>query len=306
VDPAPFGTTAAAAVELCDGDGAAVVVAGGVVGAGVVAAGFVAAGPVRWVMMLAVQVTPDPPTFPVPLHWLTEIEIAALTVDLRATVQCTAPPPPLPEPLHWVTVAPVTGAGLQSTTPPPPLPEPTHWVTPGAVRDCAPGVFCAMLLVMFTLQLIACAASLSELLHCRMTVTRLVERVVNVPFGVEQGPSAHLRVTVVVEPVVVPLMVLTTVTVHLISVVAPAAPGAWPLHWSIPTVAARAAVGRASPATENALTSNIRAITSARKVGRDAAPDAEMPDAEMPDAEVPDAGIPDAGMQCAGIVSDLM
>jgi hypothetical protein len=40
---------------------------------------------------------------------------------------------------------------------------------------------------------------LSELLHCRMTFTRLMELVVNVPFGVEHGPIVHSRVTVVVE-----------------------------------------------------------------------------------------------------------
>jgi hypothetical protein len=164
-----------------------------------VAVAIAAAAWVILVMMLALHVTADPPTFPVPLHWLTVIAIAWLTVDLPSTVQCTVPPPPLPEPLHWVTVAPVAvaGEGPQLTTPP--VAEPTHWLTVAAVTGCAPGVFRPMLFVTLTLQLIACAASLSELLHCWMTVTRLMELVVNVPFGVEQGPSVHSRVTVVVE-----------------------------------------------------------------------------------------------------------
>src|SRR5664280_1908286 len=88
-----------------------------------------------------------------------------------------------------------------------------------------------MLFVTFTVQLIAWAASLSELLHWLMVVTRATEPVVNVPFGAEQGPSVHSRVTVVVEYVVVALVVLTTLTVHLIAVVAPWAAGPWPLHW---------------------------------------------------------------------------
>jgi len=52
------------------------------------------------VMMLALQVSLAPPTFPVPLHWLIVIGIVALTKDWGSTVQCTAPPPPLPDPLH--------------------------------------------------------------------------------------------------------------------------------------------------------------------------------------------------------------
>jgi hypothetical protein len=46
-----------------------------------------------------------------------------------------------------------------------------------------------MLFVTFTAQLIAWAASLSELLHWLMVVTRAMESVVNVPLGAEQGPS---------------------------------------------------------------------------------------------------------------------
>jgi hypothetical protein len=133
-----------------------VVAAGLAVGVALaVAAGLAAAERVRLVMMLAEQVTADPPTFPVPLHWLTLIGIAPLTLDPGSTVQCTWPPPPLPEPSHWLTMAPVTGEGRQSTAPPPPLAEPTHWVTLGGTSGCAPGVPRITLLVMLTLQLIA-------------------------------------------------------------------------------------------------------------------------------------------------------
>jgi len=54
----------------------------------------------------------------------------------------------------------------------------------------------------------------------------------NVPFPLRQGPREHFRVTVVVE-LVFPLfvIVLTTVTVHLMPVVAPLALGPTPLHW---------------------------------------------------------------------------
>jgi hypothetical protein len=52
-------------------------------------------------------------------------------------------------------------------------------------------------------------------------VTRLVDLVVNVPLPGEHGPSEQWRVTVVVEPRLVPLMVLTTVTVQVSPVVAP-------------------------------------------------------------------------------------
>jgi hypothetical protein len=242
-------------------------------------------------MMLVLQDTADPPTFPVPLHWSTVIGTARLTRERRSTVQRTVPPPPLPEPLHWVTMGPDTGEGLQSATPPPPLAEPTHSVTVGAARGSAPRVLRTMLLVMETLQLIACAASLSELLHCRMAVTRLAEVVVKVPFGVEQGPRVQSRVTVVAECVVVPLTVLTTVTVHRIAVVAPSAPGPCPLHWSTAIVAALAAVGRARVTIEKALARSIRAITMTRQVGREAGPG---------------AGEAEVGMRGAGTVHVLM
>jgi hypothetical protein len=103
-----------------------------------------------------------------------------------------------------------------------------------------------------------------------MSVTRLMESVVNVPLGAEQGPRVHSRVTVVVEYVVVPLIVLTTLTVHLIPVVAPWAPGPWPLHWSTTMVEAWAAVGTASPAMANAPVSSIRAASLGRQVPREA------------------------------------
>jgi hypothetical protein len=64
--------------------------------------------------------------------------------------------------------------------------------------------------------------------------------------------------------VVVPLIVLTTLTVHFIAVVAPPTPGPWPLHWSTTMVEAWAVVGRTNPAMDNALVSSIRAITIAR------------------------------------------
>ena len=251
------------------GEVAAVVAAGVATGE---AAGVLAL--LRLVMMLAWQVTVDPPTFPVPLHWVILIGMARLTLDRGSTVQWTVPPPPLPEPLHWVTVGPDTGEGLHSATPPP-WAEPTHSVTVGAARGGASGLPRTTLLVTKTLQLIVCAASLSELLHCRIAVTRLTEVVVKVPFGVEQGPSVHSRVTVVVERVVVPLIVLTTVTVHRIAVVAPSAPGPWPLHWSTAIVAALAMVGRAARVTiPQALVRTIRAISMTRQVGREAEPGA--------------------------------
>jgi hypothetical protein len=59
-----------------------------------------------------------------------------------------------------------------------------------------------------------------------------MESVMNVPFAVEHGPSVHSRVTVVLEYVLEPLIVLTTLTVHLSAVVAPPTPGPWLLHWS--------------------------------------------------------------------------
>lgn len=162
-----------------------------------VAATATAAGPITLVVTLVLQVIADPPGFPVPLHWLTVTGIARLTRDEVSTVQCTMPPPPLAEPLHWVTIAPALAwKGWQPALPPP---EPTHWLTVAPVRGLASGVPSLMVFVMVTAQSIVCAASLSELLHCRTVVTRLADSVLNVPFGVEQGPRVHSRVTVVVE-----------------------------------------------------------------------------------------------------------
>ena len=120
-----------------------------------------------------------------------------------------------------------------------------------------------MLFVTFTVQLIAWAASLSELLHPLMVVTRAMEPVVNVPLPAEQGPSVHSRVTVEVEYVVVPLIVLTTLPVHLIAVVAPWAAGPWPLHWLTAVVEAWAAAGTASPVTQKVPVSSISAVAMA-------------------------------------------
>jgi hypothetical protein len=81
--------TAGAMVASADGVGA-VVVAGGVVAtaAVAVATGVLAPdGPVMVVMMLAVHVTADPPTLPLPLHWLTVTGSAALTREFASTVQ---------------------------------------------------------------------------------------------------------------------------------------------------------------------------------------------------------------------------
>jgi hypothetical protein len=90
------------------------------------------------------------------------------------------------------------------------------------------------------------------------------------------------------------------VTVHFNAVVAPPAPGTWTLHWSTTMVAACAVVGRASPATENTLVKNIRAITIDRQAGRDAGLGAGMPCAGLV------AGMLCARLPCAGIVWDLM
>ena len=187
---------------------------------------------VMFVTILVSHVTTLPPGFPVPLHWLTVMGMAGLILDVEPTVQRTVPPPPLPEPLHWVTVAPVVvaGNGSQSTVPPPPVPEPTHWLDVAAVTGVAPGVSALMLLVIVTRQVIGCAESLSEPLHWVTSVTRLVECVVNVPLPGGHGPSKHCRVTVVVELLVPPLMVLTTVTVQVMAVVAPIALGPTLLH----------------------------------------------------------------------------
>jgi hypothetical protein len=210
---------------------------------------------VMFVRRVVRHVTVLPPGLPVPLHWLTVMGIARLICDAVPTEQATVAPPPFAEPLHWVTVALVVdaGNGLQFTVPPPPAPEPTHSLTVAAVTGRARDVLALMLFVMVTSQVIGCAASLSEPLHCWTVVTRLVEWVVKVPFGEEQAPRVHVRETVVVELVVLPRIVLTTVTAHVRPVVAPSAAGPCPLHWSIVRVAACAVDGdSAAIANENA------------------------------------------------------
>src|SRR5664279_1901000 len=204
--------------------------------------------------------------------------IAGLTLDCVATRQFAVPPPPFAEPLHWVTVAPVVdaGCGLQITAPPPPFPEPTHWLTVAAVTGCAPATLPLMLFVMVTLQVIGWAASLSEPLHCCTSVTRLVEWVTNVPLPCGQGPREQCLITVVVELVFVPLMVLTMVTEQVMPVVAPLALGPTPLHWWTVRPAASATDGdSASTANENTLASNS-AISARCQVRRPAEPRAGM------------------------------
>jgi len=216
------------------------------------------------VVMLTEHVTRVPPLLPVPLHWLTRSGIAALTLDVGATEQATVEPPPVAEPLHWVTVAPVVlaGYGLQMSGPdpsylPPPVPEPTHWLTLAVLTGAPPGVPALMLLVTLTRHVTrGGAASLAEPLHWVTVVTRDVDVVVNVPLPGGHGPREHCRVTVVVEPRVFPLIVLTTVTVQVSPVVAPLGLPSMLLHWLMLVVAADATscdVARA--ATDSALAS---------------------------------------------------
>jgi hypothetical protein len=191
-----------------------------------------AAAAVTLVVRVVRHVTVLPPGLPVPLHWLTRTAMAGVTVDAEETMQSTVAPPPLADPLHCVTVAfvVVAGNGEQFTVPPPPPPDPTHWLTVAAVTGCAPGVSALMLLVIVTRQVIGCAASLSEPLHWFTDVTRLVELLVKVPLPEGQGSKEHWRVSVVVDDVVPELIVLTTVTSHVIPVVAPPGPGPTLLH----------------------------------------------------------------------------
>jgi hypothetical protein len=206
---------------------------------------------------------------------LTVIGIALLTVEAVPTAQAMVAPPPFAEPLHWVTVAVVVaaGKGLQFTVPPPPAPEPTHWLTVAAVTGRACGVLLLMLFVMVTSQVIGCAASLSEPLHWLTDVTRSVELLVNVPFGDEHGPRVQVRVTVVVELVLVPRIVFTTVTEQVSPVDAPSAAGPCPLHWSMVTVAAWADGEKAATAKEKT-PAIIRATIAACPARRRAEPGA--------------------------------
>ena len=248
---------------------------GGLVPPGVVPPGVVPVPPagVILVVMLVEQVSRVPPLFPVPLHWLTRTGIAGLTLEALATEQTALDPPPVTEPLHWVTVAPVVLAGLGShsraTCPlklPPPVPVPTHWLTVAAVTGRTPGEPALMLLVILTRHVTrGGAASLAEPLHWVTLVTRLVELVVKVPFPDGHGPSEHCRVTVVVEPLVPPLMVLTTVTVQVTPVVAPGGVAPMLLHWLTAMTAADAVGdGRTSPTKANAPASARSAVIAIR------------------------------------------
>ena len=110
---------------------------------------------------------------------------------------------------------------------------------------------------------------MAELLHWVTRVTRLVDLLVKVPLPPGHGPRVHLRVTVVVEPVLAPLIVLTTVTVQVNPVVAPVGLPLRPLHWLTPMVAALAEEGgRTIPAVDNAPMPTARAITIVRSVSR--------------------------------------
>jgi hypothetical protein len=105
-------------------------------------------------------------------------------------------------------------------------------------------------------------------------VTRLGELLVNVPFPGGHGPRVHSRVTVVVELVVLPRTVFTTVTVHFMPVEAPSGVAAWPLHWSMVRVAACADDGdMAATANENNPASS-RAMSTACPARRRAEPGA--------------------------------
>ena len=233
---------------------------------------------VMLLVMLAEHVSKVPPALPVPLHWLTLTASAGLTLDEVATEQTAVEPPPVTEPLHWVTVAPVVlaGNGLQTSGPvapnlPPPPPVPTHWLTVAAVTELAREVSELTLFVMLTRQTIrGGAASLAEPLHWVTLVTTSVDLVVrDVTFPPGHGPRLHWRVTVVVEPLVAPLMVLTTVTVQVSPVVAPCGVAPMLLHWLMAMGAALAgAAGRTNPAKENAPMTATRAITIVRHASR--------------------------------------
>jgi hypothetical protein len=224
------------------------------------------------VVMLVEHVSSVPPLFPVPLHWLTRTGIAGLIRDADATVHLAVEPPPVTEPLHWVTVAPVVvaGYGLQSRGPvapylPPPVPVPTHWLTVAALTGRERRVPALMLLVMTTRQVTrGGAASLAEALHWLTRVTSLVDRVVNVPLPPGHGPSRQVRFRVVVEPRKLPRIVLTTVTVQVSVVVAPAGVPSTPLHWlTVLVVAAWAALGGRAIVTARAAARNARKASEA-------------------------------------------
>jgi hypothetical protein len=107
---------------------------------------------------------------------------------------------------------------------------------------------------------------LSEPLHCVTCVTRLVDLVVNVPSPGEHGANEHFRVTVVVELRWPRWIVLTTVTVQVIPVVAPCAPGPTLLHWvTVRDEAAAAGGARANPGRHRALTNPTVATAMPRQ-----------------------------------------
>jgi hypothetical protein len=226
----------------------------------------VAAAAVIVVLIDVRQVSTAPPALPVPLHWLTEIGMTGLTVDAGSTEQLTVPPPPFAEPLHCVTVAlvVVAGNGAQVLLPPPPPADPTHWLTVAAVTGSAPGVSALMLLVMLTSQLIGWAASLSEPLHWLIEVTRSLELVVVEPLPGAHGSREHCRLTVVVDEVVPPLMVLMTVTEQVMPVVAPMGPGPTLLHWSTVSVAACAGAERLMAPNEKLVRRSKNAASAGR------------------------------------------
>jgi hypothetical protein len=115
--------------------------------------------------------------------------------------------------------------------PPPPVADPTHSLTVAFVTGPAAVVPELMLLVTVTLHVTVWAESLSDPLHWLMLVTIDVDLVTNVPLPGAQGPRVQSLVSVVTEPRWAPLMVLTTTTVQSMPVVAPRAPGPFPLHW---------------------------------------------------------------------------
>jgi hypothetical protein len=135
-----------------------------------------------------------------------------------------------------------------------------HWLTVGAVRARAYAAL--MLLVTETVQVTSGgAASLADPLHWVTLVTKFRELVVNVPLPGAQGVREHCRRTVTLELVrPLALMVLTTVTVHVMPVVAPGGPALRLLHCLTVTFAARAgAVDKVSPASENPLATTTTA-----------------------------------------------
>jgi len=141
-------------------------------------------------------------------------------------------------------------------------------LTVASVTGWAPGVSALMLLVIRTVQVIGCAASLSEPLHWLTEVTRLVDFVTKVPLPGAHGSRPQSRMTVVTELCVPPSIVFTTVTSHVMRVVAPAGPGPTLLHWLTASVAATADGGAARLSRNSAPTSSVRASIAGRHARR--------------------------------------